>query len=95
MVDAEGYELLTYRVVYYFETGHIDGGGMGRWMDTVDSFPFPERDGAEALRDQWHEDGKLEKMRWGEFRPKFMYGTSRIRRAEEIAKSDQEQSNGS
>lgn len=84
MVDMEGFEVRSYRVVYYVETGYTDGCGLGRWETTVESHPFSDKVYAEKLRDNWLAKGKLKKMHWGEIRPAFSYGIFRIRRVEEL-----------
>lgn len=83
MRDAEGYEIKCYRIVYYVEIGIVAGGGISHWVGTTESYRFAHRKGAEALRDQWITEGKLQRMFWGELRPTTPYGVFRIRRSEE------------
>lgn len=83
--DLAGYELKTYRVVYYAEIGSVDGNGVGIWQDTHESVPHTSRKEAEATRAEWLMSGKLQKMSWGGFRPTDKpYGDFRIRCAEEL-----------
>lgn len=77
--DAEGYELETYRRVWYIETGYCDGGGMGYWEVTKESHKLTSHAACESMRDEWIAAGKLEHMPWGEPRPTFGYGLFRIR----------------
>ena len=81
----ESYVMKTYRMVYSFEIGEIDGGGIGRWEKTLESHPFPSREKAEAYRDTLLVSGKLVKTRWGTIRlANTVYGTSRIKAHEEL-----------
>lgn len=63
--DIDGFEIETYRRVWYIETGVCDGGGMGHWVATTESIRMTSRDKCEALRDEWVESGKLKEMHWG------------------------------
>ena len=83
-IDAEGYEVICRRVVWYVEIGVCDGDGVGLWKKTTESVPVKNKFAAEELRDQWLTKGKLQLMRWGEIRPKTSYGIFRIRRSEEV-----------
>ena len=80
-------EIHTVRITWFVETGYSDGNGIGIWCGTDKSLPCDTEAEAHALRDRWLDEGKLERMRWGELRPKFSYGLFRIRRHEEIIES--------
>ena len=88
MVDNDGYRLVTYKLVFYCEIGWTDGCGMGRWEKTKLSLPFRTNEGAEAKKKEWIEEGILEIMSWGEYRPTFPYGIFRIRRSEELIQNE-------
>lgn len=66
--DENGYELVVRRVVWKFEIGYIDGGGIGHWMGTTQSLPFRSKELAEKHRDLLLTLGVLECTRWGEVR---------------------------
>ena len=81
-------EVRTVEIKWYVETGWCDGGGIGRWSGTKESVACDTKEEAEALRDDWLASGKLDKMHWGELRPKFSYGMFRIRREEKVLKME-------
>lgn len=64
---------------WFVETGYVDGGGMGHWVETKESVEVSSEVDAKSLRDNWLEQGKLRKTTWGELRPDFPYGLFRIR----------------
>ena len=70
---------------WYAELGYCDGNGIGQWEGTEASHKCNTKEGAEAIRDAWLEDGTLEKTRWDELRPTYDYGLFRLRRSEEPA----------
>ena len=82
-------EVRTVRITWFVETGYCDAGGVGYWDGTKESVPCDTEDEANSLRDQWLSDGKLEKMYWGELRPKFMMGLFRIRSHEDVVSVQQ------
>lgn len=81
MRDNDGYELETYKRVWFIEIGWCDGGGVGYWEDTQESIPMQSYEDCVKLRDHWVETGKIKKMQWGDdYRPvNIGYGLFRIR----------------
>jgi hypothetical protein len=77
MGDARQYRTQVLR--WFVETGYVDGGGVGFWADTAESVEVATKMEAEALRDQWVAEGKLQKTPWGHLRPAWPYGDFRIR----------------
>lgn len=78
----------TQELRWYVETGEIDGGGVGYWVNTMESINVADEEAAEKLRDEWLSSGKLVKMPWGGIRPAFDYGSFRIRSAWEDCPED-------
>ncbi len=64
---------------WFVETGYVDGGGMGYWNSTKESVEVGSEAAANTLRDEWLNQGKLERTHWGGLRPNFSYGIFRIR----------------
>jgi hypothetical protein len=77
--DSEGYELRVYKVVWYAETGWVDGNGVGLWDHTDVSVKCRSKAEAECVKEEWFQSGKLIKTTWGEYRPPYSYGAFRIR----------------
>lgn len=71
-IDANGYELRTYRVVWYFRVGRM-GDCEGRtWAkELVSEAPFQTREKAELHRAH-HPD--IFQDKWGQWRTKASYG---------------------
>lgn len=72
-------DLRTQARKWFVETGYVDGGGIGHWDGTKESVEVASESAANALRDEWLDQGKLIKTYWGELRPTFDYGIFRIR----------------
>ena len=85
MIDSDGYEIETYRVIYYAELGWIDGGGIGYWMETKESHPFTTKADAEKFLAN-HPDTEIVKFGGGfsELRPTYSMGKCRVDRRLEI-----------
>lgn len=81
MKNAEGYELETYRVVWFVELGVCDGGGIGHWVETIESYRFKSEKEAKSFEHSLIDNGELKPIHWGELRPtKWTMGLYRIRR---------------
>ena len=70
------------RIVYYAELGYCDGNGIGFWEGCSEySCAFADKEDAQA----WLRDHEMtETTLWGEIRPKWSYGLTRVRQAEEL-----------
>lgn len=72
---------VTRRVVWYAETGGVDGGGRGEWANTITSEPFPTEAMAichlRAMKGISLDDR-------GNWNNRESYGLARIRKAEEV-----------
>ncbi len=81
MAVDDRYERITRRVVWYAETGATDGGGMGRWEETLTSEPFPTED--EAWEHLKHHPDVIPQRSRRDYRHRSPFGEVRVRRAEE------------
>lgn len=83
MIDKDGYIIEKHRVIWYAEIGQVDGFGIGRWENTLESYRFPTKEQAEHyFIENAH---RFNKMSWGELRLKSnAYSTTRVRRRTEI-----------
>lgn len=84
--DETDWEIVKRKVVWYVETGFVDGNGIGKWEKTVESYPFPSEEAAIEFSAKLVREGHLSPTHFGELRPPWNYGAYRIRRAEEPIK---------
>lgn len=70
------YAIEVYEVIYWAELGYCDQDG-NQWMKTKSSIPFENH--GDALK-FLHEHPDVKQMPWGEYRPKWDYGSLRVRR---------------
>lgn len=82
-VREDGFEYVTRRVEWLAELGWCDGGGMGFWVETKESTPFPTKQQAQEYLDS-HPDVVTVTFGSGmtEQRPNYMMGLCRVRRSE-------------
>lgn len=71
------YTIEVYEIIYWAELGHCDGGGTGYWEGTKESIPFETRKQAQEFLEN---HPNVHKTNWGELRPNWPYGITRVRR---------------
>jgi hypothetical protein len=80
------YTYEVHKVVWYAELGWVTGDERGLWERAKESHGFPTKSEAESFI---HNYPGIQLMRWGEYRPPWMYGTTRVRRGTEIVETYQ------